>query len=274
MEEAIESPKEPRALARLLADSFEAFIGTLPVSVVAWTVSLVPSFAAMLLLTGMLGGPPDKDHLRAAALAGNYAPTALLLGAGLLQAALNVLALGAVVLAVDAFQRRTPLRIGEALAASTGVWFSLVWTQILAGFWVLLGFICLIVPGVLLALRYALVHLAVILEGRTGNAALARSKELMIRHMGRILGSLFVVVLVAIIMTGFGYLVMKIVTFPLPATPEADVVRQYLLSLPGKIIGTWPIAALVLLFRDVAAEPPAAGPPAVEPGAPGAPAAI
>ena len=267
MEEAIESPREPRALPRLLADSFESFIGTLPVSAVVWTVSLVPSFVAMFMLTGMLGGPPDREHLRAAVMAGNYAPTVLLLGAGLLQAALNVLALGAVVLAVDAFQRRTPLSLGDAIGASAGVWFSLVCTQLLAGFWVLLGFICLIVPGILMALRYALVHVTVLLEGRTGNAALARSKELMLRHMGRILGSLLVVVVVAVIMTGFGYLVMKVATFPLPATPQADVVRQYLLSLPGKIIGTWPIAATVLLFRDVAAEQPA---PAPEPGAPAA----
>ena len=258
MEEAIESPKEPRSLASLVADSFESFIGTLPVSVPIWALALAPSFFAMLIVPGMVGGPPDKEHLRAALAAGQYAPFAVLIGAAVVQGALNMLALGAVVLAIDGFHRRQPLGLADALSASSGIWVMLVLTQLLAGFWVILGFLCLIVPGVILALRYALVHVAVILEGRSGKAALARSKEIMLSHMGKVVGNLLVVAVIAIVLTGVAYVAVRLATSFLPPGAASDAARQYLMNLPGKIIGTWPLAATVLLFRDLAALHPAA----------------
>ena len=57
--------------------------------------------------------------------------------------------------------------------------------NLVAGLYIVLGFICLIIPGVILTLRYLYVNEAVALENLTINAALARSKRLSSINGGR-----------------------------------------------------------------------------------------
>lgn len=55
----------------------------------------------------------------------------------------------------------------------------LIWTTLIATFLIMLGFICLIIPGLILSLQYALTTQVVILEDKSGMEALRRSKQLM-----------------------------------------------------------------------------------------------
>ena len=66
----------------------------------------------------------------------------------------------------------------EAIAIGFKNWVSLFAARFVAGFLMVLGLIALVVPGVILAVRYSLLDAAVIIEGKGTSASRARSVEL------------------------------------------------------------------------------------------------
>lgn len=75
--------------------------------------------------------------------------------------------------------------MGESLSWSLGRFWPLVWTSILAGLLIMLGFICLIIPGIYLMLAFYFVNHAVVLDRVSGGKALGRSRMLMKGQFGK-----------------------------------------------------------------------------------------
>jgi len=63
---------------------------------------------------------------------------------------------------------------------------SLLWTNLLSMIMIVLGLFLLIIPGVILMFRYFLVSQVVVIEGKSGRAALKRSGVLMKGHAGKV----------------------------------------------------------------------------------------
>lgn len=80
--------------------------------------------------------------------------------------------------------------LGEAFRPDVALSWKFFGTQILSALFIILGFIALIVPGVILVGRYALVPYIVLEEGTTGWAALQRSSELVRGHLVESWGTL------------------------------------------------------------------------------------
>jgi hypothetical protein len=92
---------------------------------------------------------------------------------------------GALVDAVDSEHRGVAVpSVGELYRSSWQRLGSLVWLSIMSGVGVALGLILLVVPGVLLAIRWALAAPIVMLEGLGAGAAMRRSGELVRGHRG------------------------------------------------------------------------------------------
>jgi uncharacterized membrane protein len=81
-----------------------------------------------------------------------------------------------------------PTTMGECLRHGLRRWMPLIWTSFLASFFAGLGFLLLIIPGVILALRYSLSQHVAVLEETNGNAALERSAALMKGNYGSLVG--------------------------------------------------------------------------------------
>jgi hypothetical protein len=81
----------------------------------------------------------------------------------------------AVVWALAAYFRGQRPRYGEALRTGFRNWGRLWGSRFVAGFFILLGLILLVVPGLILAVRYALIDSVVVLEGRGVSASRVRS---------------------------------------------------------------------------------------------------
>ena len=90
---------------------------------------------------------------------------------------------GALVEVVDDEHRgRSPRRLAELYGSSGSRLAPLLWTSILMGLGVGLGLMLLIVPGILLAIRWAVATPIVMLEGLGARAAMRRSQELVEGH--------------------------------------------------------------------------------------------
>jgi hypothetical protein len=66
----------------------------------------------------------------------------------------------------------------EAISVGFRNWGRLFSARFFAGLWILLGLILLVVPGIVLVLRYAFIDAVVVLEGTGGDFARRRSTEL------------------------------------------------------------------------------------------------
>ncbi|MBI2929198.1 MAG: hypothetical protein HYY24_26335 [Verrucomicrobia bacterium] len=86
--------------------------------------------------------------------------------------------LGALVYAVACHKLGQAVSYPQAMAVGLKNWRRLFGTRFLAGLLTLLRLILLIVPGIVLLVRYALIDAIVVLEDTTGQSALRRSTEL------------------------------------------------------------------------------------------------
>ncbi len=91
------------------------------------------------------------------------------------------------------------ISVGEAFRLGLRRYGPIIWTSILYSFLVFLGFLCFIIPGIYLSLRWALALDVVILEEKSGSAALKRSSELMLSNRSRHYNTIFLVFLVVFI---------------------------------------------------------------------------
>lgn len=120
----------------------------------------------------------------------------------LASAVLSPIVQGAITIAIGQLFCGREISIGEAYSAALERAFGLVGTSLLVVAGVIVGLLCLILPGVYLMVAWMLATQVVALEGRVGPDALNRSRELLRDHMLRALGVvLFAAVLVTLLTT-------------------------------------------------------------------------
>jgi hypothetical protein len=105
---------------------------------------------------------------------------------------------------------------GEALSAALRRWPALIWTMVVRYFWLALGFVLLVVPGVIWAYRQMLCWVVTAIEGVSGQPALRRAQDLAQADPSAY-NILFGHWLLAIVMTAIpGYFVnLSLITLPL-----------------------------------------------------------
>ncbi len=98
--------------------------------------------------------------------------------ANVINALVGVVAVMAVMTVVLRHVEGEQIGFGQAMGQSIRRWGHAVGTNIMAGLWLLLMFLCLIVPGVIYSIYYVFVVPAVILGNLSGKRALSHSKSL------------------------------------------------------------------------------------------------
>lgn len=140
--------------------------------------------------------------------------------------------------AVEREYRGIPVTIRESLFSAFRKIVPVLWTALISGIFILFGLILLIIPGILLALRYYLVQQVVVLEHTNGSVAMKRSAELMKGSYG-----------IAFVL-GFALWILSSV---LPAMAEMIPV-PYFSSLISVVLQValgvlWPLAGTVMYFH-------------------------
>jgi len=146
---------------------------------------------------------------------------------------------------------------------------SLLAAGIVTGIIILIGLICLIVPGIILAIMFALVVPVIMIEQIGALESLGRSRRLVNRRWGKTFATLLlvgiIIVLVALLANAIGGLF----------GPASPIIRSLIAAL---VTPVFPIASTFLYYSMVAKEaelmappPPPPPPPTTPPTVPPAP---
>ena len=122
----------------------------------------------------------------------NQSP-AIVFGAAILMIVLSLVCssmlTGATMQIVSARYLGEKISFTEAMGRTTAILGKVISTSMLVGIWIFLGFLMLIIPGIFWIFTLALALPAVVLEGKSGSEALARSKELVKHNRGKVVGT-------------------------------------------------------------------------------------
>jgi hypothetical protein len=169
----------------------------------------------------------------------------------------STLSHGATVIAVSQIQLGRETNVRDAFATIRSQLGELIVISMNVGLRVLLGLLLFVVPGVLLALRYALTVPVAILEQNGVSASMARSGDLTRGDRGRIF-IIYVLLLVLIFVGGMVWqipamLAARIVTGatrPQEMPIAAQVVTQFGSFVSQSVLGPIMTIALTLVYYD------------------------
>jgi hypothetical protein len=165
---------------------------------------------------------------------------------------------GAIVVAVqDVRDGRADLSLGETLGRVKPRLPTLILTGIVAGIAIAIGFVLLIVPGLILLTWWALLAPAVVLEGLGLSDSLGRSRSLVSGSFWQMLGLIVVVILILI----GASIVLSLILVPLD-----DDLASFISNIVSNTIFTpFIAAALTLAYFALRAEKGETDTPAGEP---------
>lgn len=237
-----------RPLGQLLSHSFSFFKENATDCAAILSVALAP--AALLLALG-----PSREAVEIARTTGDYSSVGTAASINVIVSLLGAWASVAVVLTLAARLRGERYGVIEAYAHTKAFLIPLILTGLRATLWIILGLILLIVPGIVLAIRYSLVYYTVLLEKRKGADALARSKELVLAHMGKVVGNGIVITALTILIALIAAMSVRFIFYFIPGSGATPIIflRTFIEDLLNRMIGIWGIAFFILLYQDIAA---------------------
>jgi hypothetical protein len=239
----------PRSLGEILSGAFEIYRDNAQGLLLIVAVVVVPLSVLSFLLSHFLFAPDTKD-----VFVGGQTVTitegrsfGLILLASLTAAAIAVII--SAVLQAALLRAATQATIGDRvdLDASYRWGFqrfaSVLWVSILVGVSVGIGFLLLIIPGIILLVMFEASVPVVVVEGQRGTQAMRRSWDLVRGHFWHVLGVIVVTALITAVVSGI-----------LGAIGSANAVLSLIFTTIAQIIVA-PFSALVtvLLYLDLRA---------------------
>lgn len=200
-----------------------------------------------ILLALLVPASASKEAFDAAWQAGDLASVAAVAFGSLATRVLDSFLGVAAILALAARDSGHRKDLPGALSEAGRRFWPYLTTGALAVLWIAGGTLLFVIPGIVLALRYALIPYAILVEGRTGNAALERSSALCKARPWKVYGNLLGAAIVIVVAGGLAAALAGIVTVFLP--PAAD---QVVTKLVDGAAGIWLASFAVLLYKDVA----------------------
>ena len=220
---------------RLYANNFSLLLGIT-------AVAYVPLYALMLLIQSSLTGAISLTASLSALVAQVifiilWASIALPISTGAATFAISERYLGNPVNSADALQR-----------ALKNLWTMSI-AQLSAGVRIMIGFILLIVPGILWSLSYALIIPAVMVEGLQAGPSLKRSAELAKGQRGKVFAIMVVInLLVVLLSSGVGSIAKLVLTVE---STGGAIFGSAIDSLVTILLTPLGIVANILLYYDL-----------------------
>lgn len=247
--------RAPRpGLAELLRGSFALFRSGLGEIAAIVALGLLPG--ALLTTLALLGSGLTNAEAFAQVMAGGHlGKVAVVAAARLAGQAAAFLATLALLLAVEARQRGSPLGVRKAFEeAAAGLWPYFT-TMARAFLYVAAGLLAFIAPGLLLGVLYFFAGPAVVVDGLTGAHALAKSRKLVAHDPARVVA--FLAAALALCAAAAAAGAWTIETLLRLARPPMGLPAWQLLvylerCVTGLAVG-WAAAFTILFYKDLSA---------------------
>ncbi len=108
-----------------------------------------------------------------------------------------------------------------------------VWTgNFIAGFWIFLGTICFIVPGIILYIRYIYINEIILFEQSSIPKALSRSRDLVKYNGGKVIKACVIVFLISLFISFIASFILTLIDESI----MNSFLYNYLLSVIGSLI--------------------------------------
>ena len=163
-------------------------------------IALVPITFLQVFLTREIGSPFSESTISQAELESTVL-TSVVLGAIQFLVVQPFLIAAVARASADVYLGR-PVLVGPTFRYAVSRIHSILWISILSGLAILLGFVLLIVPGVILLVRYYFGTTVLVVEGQKGSKALGRSYRLAKGHFWKILGTILLASILASVVEG------------------------------------------------------------------------
>lgn len=197
-------------IGEVLSRAFALVGSQFPLYFVIYLLSALPN-NAILLIAGVSGRPqPGQPPNLGASLA--------LLGGSLLALALTILAQSMVLFIAYNALKSQKVTLGAAFELALNRFFPMLGSLICLGLAMSLGLVLLIVPGLMIAVRYYVSPIACLIEQRGPIDSLGRSAELTDGYRWPILGLALLVAVASIIVTVPASLFLPALVGRVPAT--------------------------------------------------------
>ena len=142
--------------------------------------------------------------------------------------------IGAMVFALFEIKSGRPVTYRQAMAVGFQKWGSLFAARFVAGFFMLLGLLALVIPGLVLAVRYNFLDEAVIIEGKGTTASRLRSIELTSGWRWQIFGSACLLFVAFIILNSAVYVPVGL--FDVLDCAPVGIILDCLVDIPYAVI--------------------------------------
>jgi hypothetical protein len=244
-------------LGELMSSATGIVINSPGVFLAIWAATGLPAFAittAAALATGLT----TKEAYQAAIDAQRWDQLGMTFAVGVVGLILTQFgSVAAIIAAAEGAAGRDP-NAGDALERALGRFPAVLWTELVVGLRVLLGLLLLIVPGIILAIRYGFAQFVAVLETESGGAAARRSRDLVVPHMGKVVGNtLAMILLVAVAAFSIGVAGAVVQGLAQAFTGIAgSLAVQALIRGIVSLMSAWMIAGLVCLYAAIAARTP------------------
>ncbi len=159
---------------------------------------------------------------------------------------------GALLHALSQIKRGLPVNYSQSMAHAARRSFKFLVTRLVTRLIILAGFLAFIIPGIVLALRFALIDAVVTLEGVEDSQARSLSARMTKGKRWQILGTM--------ILTNVGLLVLIAVTFFLLSLPlsligqEQNFTLEVIAGCISSVFSAIPIIVLFLFYWDAKTE--------------------
>ncbi len=225
------------SVGAIISQTFEIYVDQAPV--------LLPAAAVVFVLTGIL-----TTLLIAAA-------PALAVLAVIIALAATTLFTGMIVeLVSDVQDGRRDATVGQLLGAVKPVFGKLILVGVVAGVGIAIGFVLIIVPGLILITIWSVAAPVVVLENPPGLKALRRSRELVHGHGWQVFG------VIAVLVIGVGILAALLEGIGNSLGTGAGLVVTVIVQILAAPLSALAASVLYFKLRDASAGAPADSLPA------------
>ena len=155
-------------------------------------------------------------------------------------------------------------RYGAALNFGFSNWGRMFITHFVANLIAMLGILCLIIPGIVILVRYSFISCAVVLDGEDGLDARQKSWDLVPKVWVKVVGLGIIFLITMAVLSASLYLAMNALSLNIPMSNAALSVGEFLIACFSDIVASASTVIMFFLYKEAGGQAVLPRPPTID----------